>query len=73
MENFQKRIINEHDELVERMIKLKSFLNEDNVKEKVGENQYYLMEKQAKIMQEYVNVLTSRLEDMGIFRGESAE
>lgn len=31
------------------------------------------MEKQAKIMQEYVNVLTSRLEDMGIFRGESAE
>lgn len=36
MENFQKRIINEHDELAERMIKLKSFLNEDNVKEKVG-------------------------------------
>ena len=43
MEDFQKRMLNEHSELSERMHKLEAALAKDGFREKVGDYQYKLM------------------------------
>lgn len=66
MEDFQKRMLNEHSELSERMHKLEAALAKDGFREKVGDYQYKLMKEQAQGMEMYYKALTSRMADMGI-------
>ena len=66
MEDFQKRMLNEHSELSERMHKLQAALVKDGFREKVGDYQYKLMKEQAQGMEMYYKALTSRMADMGI-------
>ncbi len=66
MEDFQKRMLNEHSELKERLTKLNAALCKDGFREKVGDYQYKLMKKQAHGMEEYLSALEGRLVDMGL-------
>lgn len=66
MEEFQKRMLNEHKELSERLTKLKTALAKDGFREKVGDYQYKLMKEQTQGMEMYYKALTSRMHDMGI-------
>lgn len=45
MEDYQKRMLDEHDELVERLSKLNAALKKEGFLQKVGEYQYKLMVK----------------------------
>ncbi len=66
MEDFQKRMLDEHSELKERLTKLNAALSKDGFREKVGDYQYKLMKKQAHGMEEYLSALEGRLVDMGL-------
>lgn len=68
MEEFQKRMLDEHQELSERLSKLTIALGKDGFREKVGDYHYKLMKKQAHGMEEYHTALTARLFDMGIIK-----
>lgn len=66
MEGFQKRMLDEHCELADRLTKLNNALTKDGFREKVGDYQYKLMKEQAQGMEMYYKALTSRMADMGI-------
>ncbi len=66
MEDYQKRLLDEYNELKERMSKLADVLNDDEISEKVGYRQYKLMDKQLYGMEEYFVALEERLVDMGL-------
>lgn len=66
MEDFQKRMCEEHDELVDRLSKLNTVLKKDGLLQKVGECQYKLMVKQSVGMTTYLEALESRMTDMNI-------
>lgn len=66
MKDYQKRMLNEHSELSERMHKLETVLAKDGFREKVGDYQYKLMKEQVQGMKMYYKALTSRMADMGI-------
>ena len=66
MEDFQKRMCEEHDELVERLSKLNAALKKEGFLQKVGEYQYKLMVKQFVGMANYLEALECRMEDMNI-------
>lgn len=66
MEDFQKRMLDEHSELKDRWTKLNAALAKDGFREKVGDYQYKMMVKQASGMQEYYNALRNRMVDAGI-------
>lgn len=66
MEEFQKRLLEEHKELSERFTKLNAALGKSGFREKVGDYQWKLMRKQAHGMEEYLSALTDRIADMGI-------
>ncbi len=66
MEDFQKRMLDEHIELKERLTKLNAALSKDGFREKVGDYQYKLMKNQAHGMEEYLSALEGRLVDMGL-------
>ena len=66
MEDFKKRMCDEHAELKERLTKLNAALGKDGFREKVGDYQYKLMVEQAQGMDKYLKALEARMEDMGI-------
>ena len=66
MEEFQKRMLNEHKELSERLTKLNSALSKDGFREKVGDYQYKLMKEQLQGMEMYYKALSARMTDMNI-------
>ena len=66
MEDFQKRILDEHIQLVERLSKLNAALEKDGFLQKVGITQFTLMTKQKLGMTSYLEALEDRMRDMGI-------
>lgn len=66
MEEFQKRMCDEHAELKEHFTKLNAALGKDGFHEKVGDYQYKLMVGQAQGMNKYLKALEARMKDMGI-------
>ena len=66
MEDFQKRMLDEHIQLVERLSKLNAALEKDGVLQKVGITQFTLMTKQKLGMTSYLEALEDRMRDMGI-------
>lgn len=66
MEDFQKRMCEEHDELVDRLSKLNAALKKDGFLQKVGIAQFTLMTKQKLGMTSYLEALEDRMRDMGI-------
>ncbi len=66
MEDFKKRMCDEHTELKERLTKLNAALGKDGFREKVGDYQYKLMVEQAQGMEKYLKALEARMKDMDI-------
>lgn len=66
MENFKKRLCEEHIELKERLTKLNKALNKNGFKEKVGDIQWKLMREQSVGMHMYLKALEERIKDMKI-------
>lgn len=66
MEDFKKRMCDEHEELKDRLTKLNTALGKDGFREKVGDYQYKLMVEQAQGMEKYLKALEARMKDMGI-------
>ena len=66
MEDYQKRMCEEHDELVERLSKLNAALKKEGFLQKVGIVQFTLMTKQKLGMTSYLEALEDRMRDMGI-------
>ena len=69
MENYQKRMLDEHSDLKDRLAKLNAALAKDGFREKVGDYQFKLMKEQSLGMQKYYLALTARLTDMGLLNG----
>ena len=66
MEDYQKRMLDEHSELKDRWTKLNAALAKDGFREKVGDYQYKLRKEQAQGMEMYLKALTARMKDMNI-------
>lgn len=66
MEEYQKRMLDEHSQLVERLSKLNAALEKDGFLQKVGVAQFTLMTKQKLGMTSYLEALEDRMRDMGI-------
>ena len=66
MEDFQKRMLDEHIQLVERLSKLNAAFEKDGFLQKVGITQFTLMTKQKLGMTSYLEALEDRMRDMGI-------
>ena len=66
MEDFQKRMLDEHIQLVERLSKLNAALEKDGFLQKVGITQFTLMTKQKLGMTSYLEALEDRMRDIGI-------
>ena len=71
MEDFQKRILDEHSELKDRWTKLNTALAKDGFREKVGDYQFKLMKEQSLGMEKYYIALTARLTDMGLLNSDA--
>lgn len=72
MEDYQKRMLDEHSDLKDRLAKLNAALAKDGFREKVGDYQFKLMKEQALSMQKYFIALTARLNDMGLLSNEQS-
>lgn len=72
MEDYQKRMLDEHSDLKDRLAKLNAALAKDGFREKVGDYQFKLMKEQALGMQKYFIALTARLNDMGLLSNEQS-
>lgn len=66
MQEFQKRMLDELNELEDRKSKLLAAINSEGFEQKVGTKQYYLMVWQYQSMHSYHNALLERCVDMGI-------
>lgn len=66
MEDFQKRMLDEHHELIERLSKLNVVLKKEGFLQKVGEHQYKLMVKQSVGMTTYLEALEYHMADMNL-------
>lgn len=65
MEDYQKRLLNEYKELVERTDKLNAFIQSEKV-ESLPEGKRYLLYSQFSVMQSYRDILGMRLNLEGI-------
>lgn len=63
---FESRLIEEYNQLKDKIFKLGIALKKDGFMEKVGAEQYYLMSAQHESMAEYSNILRIRMEKLGI-------
>ena len=63
---FENRMIEEYNQLGDKLGKLNTALNKNGFKEKVGEKQYNMMGLQYKAMTEYWNILRDRMTDLEI-------
>lgn len=66
MEEYQKRMLDQHSPLVERLSKLNAALEKEGFLQKVGIVQFTLMTKQKLGMTSYLEALEDRMRDMGI-------
>ena len=62
MEDYQKRVLKEKEDLDERITSLRSFLNSDKCPKTCGQQQFILMRIQLSAMNEYSDVLRQRIE-----------
>ena len=65
MQPYQQRVVQEHDELYVRWVKLGKFLAEatqDQV-DQMGVEEYRRLSKQHTVMEQYINVLQERIEN----------
>lgn len=70
MEEFKVRLLEEYNQLLDRLTKLKSALVSSNFEDKVGKTQYDLMIKQSSAMLDYALILKSRMIDLEIIDKE---
>jgi hypothetical protein len=62
MDDFKQRLVNEHNELKGKLLRLQTFLEHPNSKQIAGsDEQERLMVKQERIMDAYVGVLEARI------------
>lgn len=61
LSDFQKRVVEERNELHEKIIKLLSFLNSENMP-KLTTKQLYLLKKQLWAMKQYEKILSERID-----------
>lgn len=66
MEDYQKEMLEEHSQLVERLSKLNAALEKDGFLQKVGFGRFTLMTKQKLGMTSYLEALEDIMRDMGI-------
>ena len=59
MEDYQKRMLDEHSELKDRWTKLNVALAKDGFREKVGDYQFKLMKEQAQVKDMNIDINTS--------------
>lgn len=66
MEDFKVRMLNERDELNDRLTKLSKALETDGFCQKVGDTQFILMKWQKQSMEGYLSALNLRIRNLGI-------
>lgn len=66
MEDFKVRMLNERDELNDRLTKLSKALEADGFCQKVGGMQFVLMKWQKQSMEGYLSALNLRIRNLGI-------
>lgn len=66
MEDFKVRMLNERDELNDRLTKLSKALETDGFCQKVGDMQFILMKWQKQSMEGYLSALNLRIRNLGI-------
>ena len=64
MEDFQKRVVDEHDELAQKVARLTSFVNSDKFIKVDSMEQSRLME-QLGVMTQYMGILEERIGAFG--------
>ena len=60
----QEELRKEQEELVDKIVNLKNFLNKEDIVLYIGERQYELLKRQLRYMLEYDNVLNLRIKDL---------
>lgn len=68
MEDWKIRLIEEHEQLLDRTGKLGAALKSEGFYEKVGPVQHFYMVSQYTGMRTYLEALENRLEDLGIHK-----
>lgn len=66
MEDFKIRLLNERDELSDRLTKLSNALETTEFCQKVGDMQCVLMKWQKQSMEGYLSALNLRIRNLGI-------
>lgn len=66
MKAFEKRLLEEYKESMERLNKLNAALDDADLREEIGDYQFALLHDQAKAMREYHCALTKRVYDLGL-------
>ena len=68
MEDYQKRMLDEHSDLKDRLAKLNAALAKDGFREKVGDYQFKLMKEQALGMQKILYCFDCSFERYGFVK-----
>lgn len=63
MSDFKTRLLEERDQLQERVIKLDAFLDSEAF-ETISEKQQLLLDDQLALMEDYLWILNTRIEDL---------
>ena len=66
MEAFQERMVNEYKELSNRVVKLKNFISNNPLFDKLDKKERYLQVQQLTGMRVYLKALMDRLDHQGI-------
>ena len=62
----KQRLINEYNELCEKLEKLQEWLSEDHSDLDLDDSYFQLMKRQAVVMDEYAGILETRMNILGI-------
>lgn len=65
-DDWQERLIEEFEQLNDRIEKLENAINTDGFVDKVGERQFFLMGEQLSVMKSYSSTLGKRLLDLNL-------
>lgn len=66
MEDYQERMVNEYRELSNRVVKLKNFISNNPLFDKLDKKERYLQAQQLTGMRVYLKALMDRLDHQGI-------
>jgi GTP-sensing pleiotropic transcriptional regulator CodY len=62
----EQKLINEYNELCEKLENLQEWLSEDHSDLDLDDNYFQLMRRQAVVMDEYAGILETRMNILGI-------